>query len=155
MMKKVYLLIAVLLSLSACSIDKPYNESANAKEDIKQALIAAKVENLPVVVIFGANWCEECRALSAIISTGKNAAKIAKEFKVVKVNVGNFDHNLDITKLYGNPIGGGIPGATILSPDNKIIYVTKPGELSTARSMGDDGIYNFFKLILEKSRSTT
>jgi thioredoxin 1 len=155
MMKKLYTLLALLTGLSACSGDKPYNESADAKEDIKQALIAAKVGNLPVVVIFGANWCEECRALSAIINTGKNAAKIAKEFKVVKVNVGNFDHNLNITKLYGNPIGGGIPGASILSADNKIIYVTKPGELSTARSMGNDGIYNFLKLISEKPRSNT
>jgi thioredoxin 1 len=150
-MKKLYILLALLTGLSACSRDKPYNESADAKADIKHALIEAKAESLPVILIFGANWCEECRALSSVIKTGKNATRITKEFKVVKVNVGNFDHNLDITKFYGNPIGGGIPGATILSPDNKIIYVTKPGELSTARSRGDDGIYNFLKQVSKKT----
>lgn len=150
-MKKLYILLALLTGLSACSRDKPYNESADAKADIKHALIEAKAESLPVILIFGANWCEECRALSSAIKTGKNATRITKEFKVVKVNVGNFDHNLDITKFYGNPIGGGIPGATILSPDNKIIYVTKPGELSTARSGGDDGIYNFLKQVSKKT----
>lgn len=151
MIKKLYISLALLIGFSSCSGDKPYDELADAKADIKHALIEAKVENLPVILIFGANWCEECRALSATIKTGKNAAQINKEFKVVKVDVGNFEHNLDIAKSYGNPIGGGIPGATILSPDNKIIYVTKPGELSTARSKGDDGIYNFLKQVSEKT----
>jgi protein disulfide-isomerase len=151
MKKKLYISLALLIGCSSCSGDKPYNESADAKADIKHALIEAKVESLPVVLIFGANWCEECRALSATIKTGKNAAQIKKEFKVVKVDVGNFEHNLDIAKYYGNPIGGGIPGATILSPDNKIIYVTKPGELSTARSRGDEGIYNFLKQVSKKT----
>jgi protein disulfide-isomerase len=83
MTKKLYISLALLLGISACSGDKPYNESADANADIKQAFIEAKVDNLPVILIFGANWCEECRALSATIKTGKNAAQIKKEFKVV------------------------------------------------------------------------
>jgi thioredoxin 1 len=144
-MNRLYIFFTLLVILAACTGDKPYNESADAKADIKHALIEAKEGNLPVILIFGANWCEECRALSATIKTGKNAAQITKEFKVVKVDVGNFDHNLDIAKSYGNPIAGGIPGATVLSSDNTVIYVTKRGELSAARSQGEDGIYNFLK----------
>jgi protein disulfide-isomerase len=146
-----FLILAILLAgLASCFEEKPYNESADAKADIRQALAEAKVENLPVVVVFGANWCPECRALSAEIKTGKNAAKIAREFKVVKVNVGDFDHNLDVANSYGNPISGGIPGAAILSPDNKVIYVTKGGELGTMRSAGEDGIYDFLKKASKK-----
>lgn len=155
MIEKLYILLALLTGLSACSGDKPYNESADAKADIKHALIEAKAENLPVILIFGANWCEECRALNATIKTGKNAAQITKEFKVVKVDVGNFDHNLDIAKSYGNPIAGGIPGATVLSPDNTVIYITKLGELSAARSQGEDGIYNFLNQVSKKIKPST
>lgn len=155
MIEKLYILLALLTGLSACSGDKPYNESADAKADIKHALIEAKAENLPVILIFGANWCEECRALNATIKTGKNAAQITKEFKVVKVDVGNFDHNLDIAKSYGNPIAGGIPGATVLSPDNTVIYITKRGELSAARSRGEDGIYNFLNQVSKKIKPST
>lgn len=154
-MKKLYILLALLTGLSACSRDKPYNESADAQADIKHALTEAKAENLPVILIFGANWCEECRALNTAIKTGKNAAQITKEFKVVKVDVGNFDHNLNIAKSYGNPIAGGIPGAAILSPDNTVIYVTKRGELSAARSQSEDGIYNFLKQASKKTKSNT
>lgn len=144
-MKKIIFYITSLAILASCG-DKPYDESADAKADIFSALNQAKAQHLPVVLIFGANWCEECRALSATIKTGKNALKIAQEFKLVKVNVGDFDTNLDIASSYGNPINGGVPGAAILSSNNKLLYVTKPGELSIANRT-DDGIYNFLKKV--------
>lgn len=154
-MKRFLLLTTLLTAFAACTGEKPYNESADAKANIRQALSEAKAENIPVVLIFGANWCEECRTLSAAIKTGKNAAKIAKEFKIVKVDVGNFNRNLDIANSYGNPIAGGIPSATILSSDNAVIYVTKRGELSSDLGIGEDGIYNFLKKTAKNVKSTS
>jgi thioredoxin 1 len=151
MTNRLFILTILIAALTSCFGEKPYNESADAKADISKALEEAKVENLPVVLIFGANWCPECRALSKEIGTGKSAAKIANEFKVVKVDVGNFDHNLDIAKTYGNPINGGIPGGTFLTSDNKVLYVTKRGELSAANKKGAEGIYNFLKKASEKN----
>jgi thioredoxin 1 len=144
-MKKIYVLILLLLTLLSCKADGPYDEDADATQVISKAIVEAKVEKLPVVIIFGANWCPDCRGLSEAISHGQNAHLIAEEFKVVKVNVGNFDTNLDIASKYGNPISGGIPGAAILSFEGKLVYVTKPGELANARSKSDDGLYIFLK----------
>ena len=142
-----FILSTVLAFLTNCTGDKPYNESADAKADVRQALIEVKENHLPLVLIFGANWCPDCRALSEALTSGKNAVNIAKEFKIVKVDVGNFDHNLDVANAYGNPISGGIPGAAFVSADNTVLYVTKPGELSTARNSGDDGIYDYLKKV--------
>jgi thioredoxin 1 len=144
-MKKICLLIVLLLTLSSCKGNGPYNEDVDAANVISSVAAEAKIQKLPVVIIFGANWCPDCRGLSEAIHQGKNANLIAKEFKVVKVNVGNFDTNLEIAKKYGNPISGGIPGAAILSFDGKLVYVTKPGELANARSDGEDGLYIFLK----------
>ena len=66
------------------------------------------------------------------------------KFKVVKVDVGNFDRNVDVSTAYGNATKKGIPSAVILSPDNKVLFMTRAGELADARSMSDDGIYEFF-----------
>ena len=141
-MSKYYLLIAVFASLIACAGDKPYDEHANAKSVIEQAASEAKLQNKPMVIVFGANWCPDCRALSNNIDSGQDAAKMAKTFKLIKVNVGNFDKNISIANAYGNPIAGGIPGAAILTPDQKLIYVTQPGELSTALRASESGVYN-------------
>ncbi len=146
MMMKYRLLLPLLLMacLFACA-KKPYDESADAKQVIDTAIAEAKLQKVPVVIIFGANWCPDCRALNESIEHGKKAAQLAKTFKIVKVDVGNFDKNLDIAQRYGNPIQIGIPGAAILSTENQALYVTKAGELATARNKGDEGIYDLFQ----------
>lgn len=139
----VVILAVVILAFVVKARSKPYDESADAKTVLQAALTSAKIDRKPVFVIFGANWCGDCRALDRAIKEGRNAALITKSFSVVKIDVGNFDKNLDIVNLYGSPIKQGIPAAVILSPDGRIIYATRPGELAEARQMGEAGIYEF------------
>lgn len=146
-MKILFPALILLVSLVSCSGAGPYDEGADATKVISNAKAEAQFKKLPVVIIFGANWCPDCRALSDTIEHGKNANQIRTEFKVVKINVGNFDTNLDIANVYGNPISGGIPGAAILSSEGNLIYVTKPGELASVRGQSDDGIYTFLKKV--------
>ncbi len=122
-----------------------YNEAANAKLEVEQALSAAKSAGRPVLIIFGANWCEDCRALDRALKIPRNADLLAKEFLMVKVDVGNFDRNLDLAELYGNPIKKGIPAALVLSPRNEILYTTRLGELSNARRMSEFDIHEFLQ----------
>jgi thioredoxin 1 len=144
-MKKILLTAALALSAAlAQAADKPYDPSADAKAQIHAALQDAAATKQPVLLIFGANWCPDCRALDQSLHTGRNAALIAHEFKVVKVDVGNFDHNLDVAKAYGDPIKKGIPAAVIVSPDNRVLYATRAGELADARHMSDAGVYDLF-----------
>jgi protein disulfide-isomerase len=137
------ILAIVILASVVKARSKPYDESADAKAILQTALASAKTDRKPIFVIFGANWCGDCRALDQAIKEGRNATLIAKSFSVVKINVGNFDKNLDIVNAYGSLIKQGIPAAVILSPDGQIIYATRPGELAEARQMGEAGIYDF------------
>lgn len=147
------LLLAALMAGAALAAPLPYDEAADAKADVKHTLAEAKAKNMPVLVIFGANWCEDCRALDKALKTGRNAELVKREFKVVKVDVGRFDKNLDVAEAYGNPIKKGIPGAVVLSPDSKVLYITKLGELADARHMSDTGIYDFFHAVTQKTKA--
>jgi|SRR5213078_2914410 len=153
-MKRLTFLLALLLGLAAVAAELPYNEAANAKAEIAQALADAAKASKPVLVIFGANWCEDCRALDLALKSGKNAALMSEEFKVVKVDVGRFDRNLDIANAYGNPIKKGIPAAVIVASDNRVLYATRAGELADARSMNADGIYGFFRDAMAKAKAS-
>jgi protein disulfide-isomerase len=130
----------------------PYNEAANAKADVEQALATASTTKRSVLVIFGANWCEDCRALDVSLNT-RNAELVAKEFVVVKVDVGNFDRNLGLAAQYGNPIKTGIPAAVVLSPSNQVLYATRAGELSNARRMSETGVYDFFRSMISSAKA--
>lgn len=140
---KIPSLLFFLSALAAVAADHPYNETADAKLEIRQTLAAAT--NTPVILVFGANWCPDCQALNAALKHGASAALLARDFRIVKINVGQFDKNLDVAKSYGVPLDKGIPAVAIISPKNKVLYVTREGELADAENMGDNGIYQFFK----------
>ena len=146
-MKRLLTVTALMFALACQASDPMYNENADAKAEISQALIQATSAGVPVLVIFGANWCGDCKVLDMAIKQGTSASLVAKEFRVVKVDVGRFDHNVDIAQTYGVPLKKGIPAVVVLSPKNQVLYVTREGELADARKMGETGIYEFFRKV--------
>ena len=147
------LLLAASLSAHANQAGAlPYDEAADARLALKNTIAAAKSANIDVLIIFGANWCEDCRALDRALSSGKNATLMEKSFKIVKIDIGRFDRNMDIAAVYGNPTRKGIPAAVILVPDtHEVRYVTRAGELADARRMSESGIYEFFSKVLSEN----
>lgn len=99
-----------------------------------------------MLLIFGANWCKDCIELDRSLK-GQSATLMNKKFIIVKIDVGQFDKNLNIVNDYGNPIKKGIPAAVLLTAKNTVQYATHGGELADARHMGDQGIYDFFNHI--------
>ena len=146
-MKQLLTGITLMVALTCQAADPMYNETADAKAEIKRALAQAATTGVPVLVIFGANWCGDCKTLDMAIKQGASARLVAKDFKVVKVNVGRFDRNVDIAQSYGVPLKNGIPAVVVLSPKSEVLYITREGELADARNMGENGIYEFFKKV--------
>ena len=146
-MKRLLAVATMTFALACQAADPMYNETADARAEINRALVQAANAGVPVLVIFGANWCGDCKALDMAIKQGPSAPLVDREFKVVKVDVGRFDHNVDIAQSYGVPLKKGIPAVAVLSPTNQVLYVTREGELADARKMGETGIYEFFKKV--------
>ncbi len=144
-MKKIAALSLFSLLTVAALAGQPYNEKTDARQDIKEAEAQAAAGKKSVIVVFGANWCGDCKMLDATMKSGETAALLAHDFTIVKVNVGRFDKNVDLARECGIALDKGIPAVAILSADNKVLYSTKQGELADARKMGPKAIYDFFK----------
>jgi thioredoxin 1 len=151
-MNKLYALFFTLLAIAATAAEHPYSETTDAKADIKQALAQAATLQTPVITVFGANWCPDCILLDTAMKNRTNAALLLNDFKIVKVNVGHYDLNLDVATSYGVPLDKGIPAVVIVSPKNEVLYITKEGELANARKMGEDGIYDFLKRVTAEAK---
>lgn len=123
---------------------KGYDERVDAAGEVDKALAAAKTANKNVLVVYGANWCGDCRVLDASMKEGKLKPLIDRDFIVVKVDVGRFDKNVAIAERYGVPLKKGIPTIAVLNAQGKVIFATTGGELADARNMGDDGLVTFF-----------
>jgi thioredoxin 1 len=146
-MQRLLLLPLLLVALASPAAEGPYNEAADARSDIKQALSQAAQSGKSVIVVFGANWCGDCKVLDIAMKQGASAPFVAREFQVVKVDVGRFDRNVAVAESYGVPLKNGIPAVVILSPANKVLYVTRAGELADAGNMGENGIYEFLRKV--------
>ena len=148
------LFIALLLGIAGLAQAAPpaYDETADARAQIQEALAQAAPDKRAVLVVFGANWCGDCKVLDQAFKEGSTATLIAKHFRVVKVNVGRFDRNTDIAASYGVPLKAGIPAVAILSSQGQPTYATRAGELADARSLGDPGIHRFFSKLLADTK---
>ena len=74
------------------------------------------------------------------------ARLIARDFVIVKIDVGNFDKNLDIGREYGVPINKGIPAMAVLDPHGKLLYAQSQGQFANAHLMP----YQDFKAFFDK-----
>jgi hypothetical protein len=73
------------------------------------------------------------------------ARLIARDFVVVKVDVGRYDKNLDVAAKYGVPIRKGIPSLAVLDPHGKLLYAQSQGQFANARAMPYQDFTGFFE----------
>lgn len=133
------------LAVQANPAAGPYDESADAQADIRSALVNAQRHKKQVLVVFGANWCGDCKMLDASFKSGAVAPLIQQRYQVVKVNVGRFNVNVDIAERYGVPLKKGIPAVAVLNAKGEAVHATQGGELGDARKMGDAGVAAYFE----------
>ena len=51
-----------------------------------------------MLVVFGVNWCGDCKMQDTAFKEGAVAPLISQRFGLVKVNVGKFDRNLAVAQ---------------------------------------------------------
>mgnify|MGYP000028712196 CR=1 FL=1 len=152
MMPITALVLSIFLSAFACADVPVYDESADAAVLVAQALGKAKTDNKQLLIVFGANWCSDCKMLDGEFKKPALKALLDAHYVIVKVDVSRFNKNLDIVKPYGDVIKKGIPSIVIATPANQLVYATNGGELADARKMGEAGVAAFFqKLAAKKS----
>jgi thioredoxin 1 len=141
------IIILGLAGMAQAMSEPVYDESADAKEQIAAAIREAS-RGKParnVVLVFGANWCTDCRALNAQMHEGDLAALLANSFVVVKINVGRMDKNLDVAAKYGVPIENGVPALAVLNSRGRLLYAQDQGQFADARHMSYESIKAFFE----------
>ncbi len=137
---------ARLTPTSTTSSSAPYDETAIPQKDIEIALANAQKSGKLVLLDFGANWCPDCVVLSKLFEGATVQPYLQANFYVVKIDVGNWDKNLDISQRYGKPIENGIPAVVVLSPKGDIIATTKNGALANARTATEQEILGYLKM---------
>ena len=86
-----------------------YDDKADAKTEINQALAAAAKGHKRVLLIFGANWCYDCHVLDLAFQRPELASVLKQNYEVVHVDVGEYTRNMDLGQQYQVPLKKACP----------------------------------------------
>lgn len=162
-MRSLYLILAVPLSigLSACATqaaDRPsicetlpegdlcaYDAARDATADVETALdLSAENETLGLIVM-GANWCHDSRALAGHFAEGRLATLIEEKYELVYVDVGQKNRNIDIAKSFGLANIVGTPTIIVTASDGSVLNLDTAPSWRNAASRSEADIYDYFE----------
>jgi thioredoxin-related protein len=126
-----------------------YPPPANAALDLQQAKQRAKSSGKLLMVVFGGNWCEDCRVLHNRLEESPVREYVEKHFEVVGINIGEMNANLQIAKDLGVVLSNGVPAAGFFDADGKPVGLTNHGELEASRQYDGKQILTFLRKVAE------
>ncbi|QMU73177.1 co-chaperone YbbN [Streptacidiphilus sp. P02-A3a] len=129
-----------LPAVALAPVPDGYDPSADASAAIDRALAAARRDGRPVLVDFGSSWCADCQAMAALIRTAGLHQVLARNYHLVTVDVGRFDHNLRLAERYVPVEVSGIPAVVELAPDGSLLQGDNEGRFADARTLGADQV---------------
>ncbi len=135
---------------------RPFAEDADTQQALAGALQAAAVDGRNLIVIMGANWCHDSRALAGWFTTPHFAQMLARQYHVVYIDVGNPQmgkgRNLEIAKRFGIKKVKGTPLVMLVSPDGMLLNSKKDAaSWRNSASRSENDIFRYFS---EFNRST-
>ena len=94
-------LLALLCVTALAQTPGPFTGARVTEADVDAALAKAKAENKILMVEFGANWCLDCIVLAENLDKGETKDYFRQHFVVLRVDVGEFNRNLEIPEAVG------------------------------------------------------
>lgn len=124
---------------------RAYAVTPDAASDVDAALTRAAANGKRVLLVMGANWCHDSRALAGWLETPRFTALVAGRYELVFVNVGmpqsGDGHNLDIARQFGLKDFPGTPALLVLTADGLLVNPDTATSWRNAASRTDDAIF--------------
>ncbi|WP_299194375.1 thioredoxin family protein [uncultured Erythrobacter sp.] len=126
---------------------RSYVVSDNAMADVDAALALAAESEKRVLLVMGANWCHDSRALAGWLETERFAALVEAEYELVFVNIGTPQsegdgHNLHIARRFGLDDLPGTPNLLVVTAAAELVNADTATTWRNAASREEDAIYD-------------
>lgn len=124
---------------------RAFAERADAMAEVERALARSAVSGKRLLLVLGANWCHDSRALAGWLETPRFAALVAAHYEVVFVDVGSPQtgegRNLDIARRFGLAEMTGTPALLVLTPEGRAVNLATAASWRNAAGRSEDAIY--------------
>ena len=133
---------------------RAYAAEADAAAEVDAALARAAVSGKRVLLVLGANWCHDSRALAGWLETPRFAALVAERYELVFVDVGmpqtGEGRNLEIARRFGLEEMKNTPALLVLTPDGRALNADTSRDWRNAASRSEDAIHAELTALADK-----
>ena len=138
----------IILDLKECPNlphPEPYSGAVVTEHDLKKFIEITIHEDKQPIIIFGANWCPDCRIFSGTIEIPKVKNYINEHFNLLYIDVMRYEINMGIMEKYGVPAEEGVPRVLVFDSNKNLLNSSTTAEWRTARERNPQDIFNFFQ----------
>jgi Thioredoxin-like len=122
----------------------PFNPQADAGAQVDAALSRAKAGGRMAIIVLGANWCHDSRALAGWFATPRFAGMIAARYELVYVDVGQRARNIAIARRFGLKSVKGTPTVLIVNGEGRLLNRKDAPGWRNASKRSESEIYRAF-----------
>ena len=98
----------------------PYNGEVLTYEEVEFFINKSIGEDKQPILVFGANWCPDCRIFSGTMDIPKIKSYINDHFAILYIDVKRYEINMQLMEEFGIPSAEGIPRVLVF--DKRIFY---------------------------------
>jgi thioredoxin-related protein len=124
---------------------RPYDNEADAEIDINQTLLAAQKEGKLGLLVFGANWCHDSRALAGYFEKPRFQTLLRDYYKLAYIDVGQKNRNIDLARKFGVDDIVGTPTIFVTNSDGDVLNLGTAPTWRNAASRNEDDVFDYFK----------
>ncbi len=123
----------------------PYDGKVYSINDLNKFINTTIQSDKQPILIFGANWCPDCRIFSGTMNIPKIKSYIDKNFQILYIDVKRYEINMELMEEYGIPSAEGIPRVLVFDKNKNLLNNSNTTEWRTARDRSSQEIFNFFQ----------
>lgn len=122
-----------------------YVVTPDPSAEVDAALARAAAGGTRVMLVMGANWCHDSRALAGWLKTPRFQALVDDHYELVFINIGmpqtGDGHNIHIARRFGLDDLPGTPNLLVVTGDGRLVNPETATTWRNAASRSEDAIY--------------
>jgi len=129
----------------------PYDEKVIDSLQLDKFIDMSISKGKQPVVIFGGNWCPDCRILDGTLAMPTIKKFLQQHYQVMHIDIGRYDRNMELMNHLNIETKKGVPRVVILDLEKNIVNSSTSSEWTTARDRKQQEIYNYFQKFLSNN----
>ncbi len=121
-----------------------------AQEAVDEALARAAASGKHAIIVMGANWCHDSRALAGWFETPRFQTLLNENYEVRFIDVGKKDRNIDIAQRFGIDKIVGTPTIVVTDTTGEVLNLDTAPTWRNAASRSEDDIFEYFQDLAPK-----